>query len=57
VKQKVTAEIAQSHGVRVADLILVPSGSIPITTSGKIRRASCIEFYQQDKFNRLDVTV
>jgi long-chain fatty acid adenylase/transferase FadD26 len=57
VKQKVTAEISKSHGLRVDDLILVPSGSIPITTSGKIRRSSCIEFYQQDKFNRLDVTV
>jgi long chain fatty acid CoA FadD26 len=57
VKQKVTAEISKSHGLRVADLILVPSGSIPITTSGKIRRSSCIEFYQQDKFNRLDVAV
>jgi long chain fatty acid CoA FadD26 len=57
VKQKVMAEISKSHGLRVADLILVSSGSIPITTSGKIRRSSCIEFYQQDKFNRLDVTV
>jgi long chain fatty acid CoA FadD26 len=57
VKQEVTAEISKSHGLRVADLVLVPSGSIPITTSGKIRRSSCIEFYQQDKFNRLDVTV
>jgi long chain fatty acid CoA FadD26 len=57
VKQKVTAEISKSHGLRVADLMLVPSGSIPITTSGKIRRSSCIEFYQQDKFNRLDVAV
>ena len=57
VKQKVTAEISKSHGLRVADLVLVPSGSIPITTSGKIRRSSCIEFYQQDEFTRLDVTV
>jgi acyl-CoA synthetase (AMP-forming)/AMP-acid ligase II len=53
----VTAEISKSHGLRVADLVLVPSGSIPITTSGKIRRSSCIEFYQQDEFTRLDVTV
>ena len=57
VKQKVTAEISKSHGLRVADLVVVSAGSIPITTSGKIRRSSCIEFYQQDKFNRLDVTV
>ena len=57
VKQEVTSEISKSHGVRVADLVLVPPGSIPITTSGKIRRSSCLEFYQQDEFTRLDVTV
>jgi len=57
VKHKVTAEISKSHGLRVADLVLVPPGSIPITTSGKIRRSSCIEFYRQDEFTRLDVTV
>jgi long chain fatty acid CoA FadD26 len=56
VKQKVTSEISKSHGLRVADLVLVPSGSIPITTSGKIRRSSCIEYYQQDEFARMDVT-
>jgi long-chain fatty acid adenylase/transferase FadD26 len=54
-KQQVTSEISKSHGLRVADLVLVPSGSIPITTSGKIRRSSCIEYYQQDEFARLDV--
>jgi long chain fatty acid CoA FadD26 len=36
---------------------MVPPGSIPITTSGKIRRSSCVERYQQDGFPRLDVTV
>ena len=31
----------------VADLVLVPPGSIPITTSGKVRRAACVEQYRQ----------
>jgi long chain fatty acid CoA FadD26 len=57
VKQEVTSAISKSHGLRVADLVLVPPGSIPITTSGKIRRSSCIQCYQQDEFTRLDVTV
>ena len=56
VKQEVASEISKSHGLRVADLVLVPAGSIPITTSGKIRRSSCVEVYQQDEFTRLDVT-
>jgi long chain fatty acid CoA FadD26 len=39
----------------VADLVLVPPGSIPITTSGKVRRAACAERYRLDDFIRLDV--
>jgi long chain fatty acid CoA FadD26 len=55
VKQEVASKISQSHGLRVADLVLVSAGSIPITTSGKVRRSSCVEVYQQDDFTRLDV--
>ncbi|WP_237034408.1 hypothetical protein, partial [Mycobacterium tuberculosis] len=29
-------------------------GSIPITTSGKVRRGACVEQYRQDQFARLD---
>jgi fatty acid CoA ligase FadD28 len=54
VKREVTSAISKSHGLSVADLVLVPPGSIPITTSGKIRRAQCVEFYQQHQFARLD---
>lgn len=57
VKREVASAISKSHGLRVADLVLVPPGSIPITTSGKIRRAECGEYYRQDEFPRLDVTV
>ena len=54
VKREVTSAISKSHGLRVADLVLVPPGSIPITTSGKIRRSACAERYRQDEFTRLD---
>ncbi|MGA7052545.1 MAG: AMP-binding protein [Mycobacterium sp.] len=54
VKRDVTAAIFESHGLSVADLVLVSPGSIPITTSGKIRRAQSVELYQQQAFNRLD---
>lgn len=57
VKQEVTSAITKTHGLRVSDLVLVPAGSIPITTSGKIRRSSCVEVYQQNEFTRLDATV
>ena len=36
------------------DFVLVPPGSIPITTSGKVRRSACAERYRQDEFTRLD---
>jgi fatty acid CoA ligase FadD28 len=55
VKGEVTSAISKSHGLTVADLVLVPTGSIPVTTSGKVRRAACVEQYRQDQFARLDV--
>jgi fatty acid CoA ligase FadD28 len=42
VKREVTSAISNSHGLSVADLVLVTPGSIPITTSGKVRRAACV---------------
>ncbi len=54
VKREVKSAISQSHSVRVADLVLVPPGSIPITTSGKVRRTACAERYRLDDFIRLD---
>ncbi len=56
VKREVTSAISRSHGLRVADLVLVPPGSLPITTSGKVRRSACAERYRQDEFTRLDTS-
>jgi len=56
VKREVASAIKRSHSVRVADLVLVAPGSIPITTSGKIRRSACVDRYRLDEFSRLDVT-
>jgi fatty acid CoA ligase FadD28 len=54
VKREVTVAVSNSHGLSVADLVLVSPGSIPITTSGKVRRAACVEQYRQNQFARLD---
>jgi fatty acid CoA ligase FadD28 len=54
VKREVTSAISTSHGLSVADLVLVSPGSIPITTSGKVRRAECVQLYRDDEFGRLD---
>jgi long-chain fatty acid adenylyltransferase FadD28 len=55
VKQEVTSAISNLHGLGIADLVLVSPGSIPITTSGKVRRAACVEQYRHGQFARLDV--
>ncbi len=54
VKRQVTSAISHVHGLSVADLVVVAPGSIPITTSGKVRRAACVERYRQNQFARLD---
>jgi acyl-CoA synthetase (AMP-forming)/AMP-acid ligase II len=54
VKREVTAAISTSHGLSVSDLVLVSPGAIPITTSGKVRRAECVKLYRHGKFNRLN---
>ncbi len=54
IKGEVTSAISTSHGLSVSDLVLVSPGSIPLTTSGKARRAECVRLYQQDAFTRLD---
>jgi len=56
VKREVTSAISKSHSLRVSDVVLVSPGSIPITTSGKIRRSACVTRYRSDGFTRLDVT-
>src|SRR5262249_9010317 len=54
VRREVASGVFNSHGLSIADLVLVPPGSLPITTSGKVRRASCVEQYRHGEFDRLD---
>ena len=54
VKREVTAAISSSHGLRVSDLVLVTPGAIPITTSGKVRRAECVKLYRGGQFDRVN---
>jgi fatty acid CoA ligase FadD28 len=54
VRSEVASVVYDAHGLSITDLVLVPPGSIPITTSGKVRRASCVEYYRGGQFDRLD---
>jgi acyl-CoA synthetase (AMP-forming)/AMP-acid ligase II len=55
VKREVTSAISRSHCLRVSDVVIVAPGSIPVTTSGKVRRSACVERYLHREFTRLDV--
>jgi acyl transferase domain-containing protein/acyl-CoA synthetase (AMP-forming)/AMP-acid ligase II/NADPH-dependent curcumin reductase CurA/acyl carrier protein/NADP-dependent 3-hydroxy acid dehydrogenase YdfG len=54
VRREITAALSRSHGLSVADLVLVQPGSIPLTTSGKVRRRDCVQLYLHDEFTRID---
>lgn len=54
VKREVTSAISRSHRLRVADVVVVAPGSIPVTTSGKVRRSASVERYLHHEFSRLD---
>ena len=51
--QLVTAAVSRDHGVRVSDAMFVSPRSLPITTSGKVRRKSSLQMYQSGEFRRL----
>ena len=56
IKREIMSAISTSHGLRVSDLVLVPPGAIPFTTSGKVRRSACVQRYRHNEFERLDVS-
>ena len=55
IHEQVASAVSNSHGLRAQDIVLVAPGSIPITTSGKVRRATCVQLYQSGGFQRLDI--
>jgi acyl-CoA synthetase (AMP-forming)/AMP-acid ligase II len=45
-------QVAQHHGLRLYDLVLVPAGTLPRTSSGKVRRSQCRELYAAGLLDR-----
>lgn len=46
VADAVRQAVAAAHGVPLIDILLVPRGTVPVTTSGKLRRGRCRELYR-----------
>ncbi|MGE2735570.1 AMP-binding protein [Mycolicibacterium vaccae] len=53
-KQQVTSAVSMTHNVRLSDFVVVAPGTLPLTTSGKVRRATCAQLYRDGEFARLD---
>ncbi|QUR68819.1 AMP-binding protein [Mycobacterium spongiae] len=54
--KNVVGAISARHSAGVADVVWVPSGSLPTTTSGKVRRAESARMYQEGRFRFVDGT-
>jgi acyl-CoA synthetase (AMP-forming)/AMP-acid ligase II len=52
---EVRSQIADLFGVRLAQLVLIRPGSIPKTSSGKLRRRHCRELHQNDQLDRAEI--
>lgn len=47
VRSGVTAAISTAHSIRLAELVLVAPASLPVTTSGKVKRSACAQLYRR----------
>lgn len=49
--RRVRAAVATVHGIAAADVLLLPRGAIPKTSSGKVRRGECRTRYRAGEFS------
>ncbi|MGE4243953.1 fatty acyl-AMP ligase [Ramlibacter sp.] len=52
-REDVLRTVALSHGIHVSDFLVLRSGSLVRTSSGKISRSACRQYYLDDKFRSL----
>ena len=52
---EVRSQIADLFGLRLAQLVLIRPGSIPKTSSGKLRRRHCRDLHQSDQLERAEM--
>jgi acyl-CoA synthetase (AMP-forming)/AMP-acid ligase II/acyl carrier protein len=51
--EAVRIAVTRAHGVSLTDILLVPTGSIPRTLSGKVRRHACMERFARKELASL----
>lgn len=50
---KVRREVTSIHGLRLSELVVISTGTLPKTSSGKIRRNYCRDLYLSDGLKRV----
>ena len=55
-KGEVIAAVSKAHAVRVAEVVLLDPGSLPITTSGKVRRSASMDRFRTGELSPLGVS-
>jgi acyl-CoA synthetase (AMP-forming)/AMP-acid ligase II len=50
IAKAVRREVGEEHQIRVHNVILIPTGTIPKTTSGKLQRSACKEKFLKGSF-------
>ena len=59
VMQRIQAAVGEELGLQVVSVVLLKQGTLPRTTSGKLRRSACAQSYRDDLLNpltRLDLS-
>jgi long chain fatty acid CoA FadD26 len=51
-RRAIRRAVSEEHGISLHDFALVPSGSVPRTTSGKISRSACRKLYLAGELTR-----
>lgn len=52
---RIRKKVAEDHDISVYEIIVTLPGRIPLTSSGKVRRTLCREFYLEDKLGALNI--
>jgi len=55
VKDAIRAKIIEHCDIAVHEVLLIRPGSLPRTTSGKVRRARCRELFESAEFDEVDI--
>lgn len=53
---KARKRVSDIHGLRLAELVLIKPGTLPKTSSGKIRRRHCCELYRNGELSLIEVS-